>query len=104
MFVNIQNNLFAGRTGSRNNVGKPQPRWADGISLAKDILDERDTAHESRKVISIVTRIREAIQNIKSRPTVSLFDTDNQSASSSSLVSSIVNLQFGYGDDTPRSQ
>ena len=56
-FVNVQNSLHAGRTGTRSNIGKPQPRWAENVPLAASLLET-----EGHVALSISTRIRDAVR------------------------------------------
>ena len=52
--------LFSGRTGTRLNIGQPQPRWAAGVDLALAVLGGRADSHSSSHALSIGSRIREA--------------------------------------------
>ena len=37
---NPRNSLWAGRTGTRLNIGRPQVRWKDGVSYAKSMCEQ----------------------------------------------------------------
>ncbi len=37
----IRNSVFAGRTGTRLNIGRPQARWSDGLSVAISVSSSR---------------------------------------------------------------
>ena len=52
--------VSAGRTGTRNNIGRPQPRWEAGVALARDVLGSRTTAQRGNNALSIGSRIRSA--------------------------------------------
>ena len=56
--------VSAGRTDTRNNVGRPQPRWEAGVTLAKDVLASRTVAQRGSNALSIGTRIRTAFIEI----------------------------------------
>ena len=47
--------LFAGRIGTRLNVGRPQPRWEDGVHLAKEVTGGRTVAIKGCSFLSIST-------------------------------------------------
>ena len=54
--------LWAGRTGTRANAGKPQPRWEAGIDLARSLQNTRSVSAHGGSGISIGSRIRSAAQ------------------------------------------
>ena len=56
-----RNSLFAGRTGTRCNIGRPQVRWDTGIALARGFLDSRWGALVGRNTLSVSSRIRNAV-------------------------------------------
>ena len=56
-----RNTLSAGRTGTRLNIGRPQTRWSDGISLAKLCIAERDTHFKGKHSLSIGNIVRNAM-------------------------------------------
>ena len=57
---------FAGWTGTRLNVGQPQPRWEEGLALAKTISITRGTSFNGNTNLSIGIRIREAMCTLRS--------------------------------------
>ena len=57
--------MRAGRTGTRLNIGQPQIRWEEGLALAKSVLSTRDTSLIGNNSLSIGTRIREAMQILR---------------------------------------
>ena len=64
LFVGIEdfrNSVYAGRTGTRLNIGRPQQRWGPGVQLAKDCLSERDMQLSGRNVLSISNIVRNAV-------------------------------------------
>ena len=61
----IRNSVLAGRTGTRNNDGKPQPRWNAGIELARAYLQSRGICQRNSNAISVSSRIREAVTYIR---------------------------------------
>ena len=99
LFVNSQNSLVAGRTGSRLNNGKPQPRWSEGSDLACSILDLSRSGSGSSQNVSISTRIRDAVQSIRALPIISFFDNhnDSQSTDSATNLSDSLQTQLGIG-------
>ena len=48
------------RTGTRLNIGQPQPRWAAGVDLASVVLGGLSDSQSSSHALSIGSRIREA--------------------------------------------
>ena len=61
-FVNAnRNSIFAGRTSTRLNLGRPQTRWADGVMLAAHIFGTRSTNLRGQNATTVSTRIREAL-------------------------------------------
>ena len=61
--VNIQNSISAGRTGTRLNCGKPQPRWSEGLPLARTIYEEQEGG--KAQTVTISTRIRDALKFVR---------------------------------------
>ena len=61
-FSTSRNSLTAGRTGTRCNIGRPQPRWEAGIALARSFLDTRQNALQGGNALSVGSRIRAAVQ------------------------------------------
>ena len=53
--------LLAGRTGTRENIGRPQVRWADGVELATQVLQSRTISQRSSNALTIGTIIRETV-------------------------------------------
>ena len=53
--------MMAGRTGTRLNIGRPQPRWEEGVALAESVLQTRDSTVRGNQPLGIATRIREAV-------------------------------------------
>ena len=58
-----RNSLAAGRTGTRLNIGRPQPRWGDGVILAQNILNSRTTAVRGNNAVTVGTVIRETVSS-----------------------------------------
>ena len=58
--TSTRNSLLAGRTGTRADGGRPQPRWESGISLARSLLQTRDVSARGNNSLSIGSRIRQA--------------------------------------------
>ena len=61
----IRNSVFAGRTGTRLNVGHPQVRWSDGLSVAASVCEGRSESQRGANSLSIATRIREAVSALR---------------------------------------
>ena len=61
----IRNSMFAGRTGTRLNIGRPQIRWQDGLKVAHSVLDSRDLSIKGSNSLSIAKRIRESLIDIR---------------------------------------
>ena len=57
--------LRAGRTGTRAQGGRPQPRWDEGSQLAEVVLKSRDESNRGGAKLSISTRIVEAAKHIR---------------------------------------
>ena len=62
---NSRNSLFAGRTGTRLNVGRPQVRWEDGVRNAEAVIEANPIALHGRSVRTIGTIIHEAMQAMR---------------------------------------
>ena len=58
--------LTGGRTGTRCSSGRPQPRWEEGITLAKSVVQARSMSQKGSNALSVGTRIREALFSIRS--------------------------------------
>ena len=58
--------LTGGRTGTRCSSGRPQPRWEEGITLAKSVVQARSLSQKGSNALSGGTRIREALFSIRS--------------------------------------
>ena len=56
----IRNTIFAGRTGTRANIGRPQMRWEAGIALARSFLEGRRISVCGKNSLSVGSRIRNA--------------------------------------------
>ena len=56
--------VLAGRTGTRCNVGRPQPRWQDGLKLALEVKKSRTISLKGNNVVSIGTRIRNSVASV----------------------------------------
>ena len=56
---NSRNTPLAGRTGTRCNIGGPQPRWEHG--LAKQVLAGRNVTEKGNNAMAIGSRIRNAM-------------------------------------------
>ena len=65
LFVNTRNTLFAGRTGSRSQGGRPQPRWEEGIELARAVKDQRSIHVRGSNSLSIGSRVRAALLSLR---------------------------------------
>ena len=63
--ISSRNTLAAGRTGTRILATRPQVRWEDGCNVAKSTLEARDTSIKGKNSLSIGSRIREVIQNVR---------------------------------------
>ena len=61
-----RNSCVAGRTGTRLNVGRPQPRWQEGIALAEEVLNNRNIGLKGQNALTIGSRIRNALLHISS--------------------------------------
>ena len=62
--------LTSGRTGTRLNIGRPQPRWEVGVKLAKDVINSRNINIRGQNAISIgtiVSRAAHAAHDVASR-------------------------------------
>ena len=66
-FVNSQNSLLSDRPGTRLNIGRPQTRWAAGIDKAKAAVDARQAHRRGSNALTLGTRLREAIPQIRAR-------------------------------------
>ena len=64
--IDCRNSCLAGRTGTRLNVGRPQPRWQEGIALAEEVLHNRNIALKGQNALTIGSRIRDALLHISS--------------------------------------
>ena len=60
-FVNSRNSVFAGRTGTRLNIGRPQTRWSHGVANAHAAINARTSHARGSNALSLSTRLREAI-------------------------------------------
>ena len=58
-----RNTLVAGRTGTRLNIGRPQPRWGDGVILAQNMLNSSTTTVRGNNAVTVGTVIREAVSS-----------------------------------------
>ena len=61
----LRNSVFAGRTGTRLNIGRPQVRWSDGLSVAASVSEGRSETERGANSLSIATRIREALSALR---------------------------------------
>ena len=59
-----RNSLTAGRTGTRCNIGRPQPRWDAGITLAREFLAGRVQYLRGSGTLSVGTRIHNALTRL----------------------------------------
>ena len=57
--------FFAGRTGSRSQGGRPQPRWEEGIELARVVKDQRSIHVRGSNSLSIGSRVRAALLSLR---------------------------------------
>jgi hypothetical protein len=60
-----RNSLSRGRTGTRLNIGRPQMRWADGVTVAEEVLKGRSVSQNGGNALSISTAIREAVASAR---------------------------------------
>ena len=60
--IGARNTLSSGRTGTRMNIGRPQPRWQEGCSVARDAKTARAHSIKGENARTIGTIIREAIE------------------------------------------
>ena len=65
----IRNSIFAGRTATRLNIGRPQVRWQDGLNVAQSVLEARDLSEKGSNSLSVASRIREALIDISASVT-----------------------------------
>lgn len=56
-----RSSLYSGRTGTRLNMGRPQPRWQEVCDIARSALGSRATSIKGRNARTIGTIIKEAI-------------------------------------------
>ena len=56
---------LAGRTGTRLNIGQPQPRWDEGVALAREVLQSRSVALKGAQPLGIGSRIRNAVSSLR---------------------------------------
>ena len=64
-YINNHNSLFAGNTGTRLNIGRPQVRWAHGVANANAALNARPCQSRGSNSLSLSTRLREAISFVR---------------------------------------
>ena len=64
-WVDSRNSVFAGRTGTRLNIGRPQTRWGHGLANANAALNARASHAHGTNSLSLSTRLREAIGYIR---------------------------------------
>ena len=60
-----RNYIFAGRTGTRLNIGRPQVRWIDGVRSAEEIVQLPLTARDGR-MLSIANLYQRATSAVRS--------------------------------------
>ena len=53
--------LTAGRTGTRLNIGRPQPRWDSGVHIATAVLESRVMNEQGSNALTIGTIVRNAV-------------------------------------------
>ena len=58
--------VVAGRTDTRCNIGRPQVRWEAGVELAEQYLRSRTEAIRGGNALTVGTRIRQALANLRS--------------------------------------
>ena len=61
----FRNSAFAGRTGTRLNIGRPQVRWSDGLSVAASVSEGRCETQRGVTFLSIAARIRGALSVLR---------------------------------------
>ena len=59
-FINSRCRPDGGRTGTRLNIGRPQPRWLEGLRLAKAVLAERPQHMHGNRFLNISSMIQNA--------------------------------------------
>ena len=64
-FLNSRNTLWAGQTGTRVQRGRPQVRWESGCELAKLVLSSRNNSLQGNRKLSVSSRIREALLQLR---------------------------------------
>ena len=64
-FLNSRNTLWAGQTGTRVQRGRPQVRWESGCELAKLVLSSRENSLQGNRKLSVSSRIREALLQLR---------------------------------------
>ena len=60
-----RNSVLAGRTGSRLNIGQPQPRWEESLALAEQFLVTRDESMRRGEPLGVGSRIVEAVRALQ---------------------------------------
>ena len=61
----FRNSIFAGRTGTRLIIGRPQVRWCHGLSVASSVCEGRSESQRGANSLSIATRIRDALSALR---------------------------------------
>ena len=56
--------MLAGRTDTRCNVGRSQPRWLEALNLALEIKKLRAMSLRGNNAVSIGTRIRNLVARV----------------------------------------
>ena len=74
--TNVRNSLLRGRTGTRLNIGRPQPRWQDGCDIARSVLSARSISLKGSNAWTVGTIIKESIDTARA-----FVSTGNASAS-----------------------
>ena len=65
MYEEPRNFLWAGRTGTRLNIGRPQTRWDDGVAYAENLLSTTPTGTAGHALTSS-TMYRQARSIVRS--------------------------------------
>ena len=60
-----RSSVFAARSGTRLNIGRPQVRWTAGLSVAHEVVKVRQESLKGNNALSISSRIREALLELR---------------------------------------
>ena len=60
-----RNSILRGRTGTRLNISRPQPRWEESVQVVQQSLQGRTLSERGSNARTIGTIIREAVQAVR---------------------------------------